>query len=205
MGNRAPLPRQSARGSVTEDSMTVDRAKTNILLVENCYNNVGLIRQSLEASNTHCRLQTVGVGSDALSYLRRDEPYADAPTPDLVMFDVSDIRQESFDLLDRIKADKMVGGVPVVLLIDAGSEKALDKLVNGRQEQTMFSPIDLDSFLKAMNSIRLDRFLSAVTLIESLGFVLVTLPKDRSAQKTKRAAPAKPRPGTEALRVQTAW
>jgi hypothetical protein len=54
----------------------------------------------------------------------------------------------------------------------------------------MFSPIDLDSFLKAMNSIRLDRFLNAVKLIGSLGFVLVTLPKAAKATAGVRRARA---------------
>ena len=154
--------------------------RVSILLVEDCYDNVGAIRQSLESSNTRCRLQTVGVGSSTLNYLRREVPYADAPVPDLILFDFSDVRKESFELLEKIRADKSIASIPVALLVDAKSEIALNKLCanrgNGR-DQTMFSPIDLDSFLKAMNSIRLDRFLNAVKLIGSLGFVLVTLPK----------------------------
>ena len=44
-------------------------------------------------------------------------------------------------------------------------------------ERQIFSPIDLGSFIRAMNSFRLDRFVHAVRLIGSLGFVLVTLPR----------------------------
>lgn len=157
--------------------MSENRERVSILLVEDCYDNVGVIRQSLESSNTRCRLQTVGVGASTLSYLRREVPYADAPTPDLIFFDFSDVRKESFDLLEQIKADKAIASIPVVLLVDAKSEVALNKLCADRRDQTMFSPIDLDSFLKAMNSFRLDRFLKSVKLIESLGYVLVTLPK----------------------------
>jgi CheY-like chemotaxis protein len=130
----------------------------------------------------------VGVGQSTLSYLRREAPYADAPPPDLILFDFSDVRRNSFELLEQIKADGDIGSIPVVLLVDAKSEMALQKLCEESRDQTMFSPIDLDSFLKAMNSFRLDRFLNAVILIESLGFVLVTLPNARQEARISRAA-----------------
>ena len=157
--------------------MSENRERVNILLVEDCYDNVGTIRRSLEESRTRCRLQTVGVGSSTLNYLRKEVPYADAPTPDMIFFDFSDVRKASIELLEQIKADKAIASIPVVLLVDGKSETALNKHFANRRDQTMFSPIDLDSFLKAMNSFRLDRFLKSVKLIESLGFVLVTLPK----------------------------
>jgi response regulator RpfG family c-di-GMP phosphodiesterase len=166
--------------------MSENGDRLSILLVEDCYDNVGAIRQSLESSNTRCRLQTVGVGGSTLNYLRKEVPYADAPTPDLILFDFSDVRKESFELLEKIRADKSIASIPVALLVDTKSEIALNKLCADRRDQTMFSPIDLDSFLKAMNSIRLDRFLNAVKLIGSLGFVLVTLPKAAKGTATVR-------------------
>lgn len=171
--------------------MSENRERVTILLVEDCYDNVGTIRHSLEASQTCCRLQTVGIGSSTLNYLRKEVPYADAPTPDLIFFDFSDVRKASIELLERIKADKSIASIPVVLLVDGKSENALNKHFSGRRDQTMFSPIDLDSFLKAMNSFQMDRFLRSVRLIESLGFVLVTLPKpEKLAVKVPRATVA---------------
>lgn len=156
--------------------MASDRERMNLLLIEDRSSNVRLVRKSLESSRTRCRLQTVGAGSDTMNYLRRVEPYAAAPIPDLVLFDLSDIRPESTRLLKQIKADKDSSGIPIVLLIDAESEDAAQMLCAESRDRTMFSPIDLDSFFRAMNSFRPDRFLNAVKLIESLGFVLVTLP-----------------------------
>jgi len=157
--------------------MATDRERVNILLVEDCCSNVSLVRKALEACRTRCRLQTVGVGDNTLSYLRKASPYAEAPTPDLVFFDVSDARRESLEVLEQIKSDAALAPIPLVLLIDAGSENDLQKLCIDRTDQTMFSPIGLVSFLKAMNSFRPDRFLDSVRLIESLGFVLVSLPE----------------------------
>ncbi|MCI0516858.1 MAG: response regulator [Woeseiaceae bacterium] len=156
--------------------LTREKDRINLLLVEDCYSNVGVIRSALEAAGTHCRLQTVGVGADVLSYLRKAEPYANAPTPDLLLFDLSVGDSDSFRLLEQIRSDPQVAAIPVVLLIDQGDEQLLDKLATEGREGTVFSPIDLASFVKAMNSFRLDRFVHAVKLIGSLGYVLVTLP-----------------------------
>jgi CheY-like chemotaxis protein len=164
-----------------EKHMAGDSELMNLLLIENRSSNVRLVRKSLESSKTRCRLQTVGAGADTMNYLRRVAPYGEAPTPDLVLFDLSDIRSESTSLLEQIKADARTSSIPVVLLIDAESEDVVQTLCADRRDRTMFSPIDLDSFFKAMNSFRPDRFLNAVKLIESLGFVLVTLPKAAAA------------------------
>lgn len=158
--------------------MNTERDKINLLLVEDCYSNVGVIRKALGAGNTHCRLQTVGVGADVLSYLRKTGPYANAPTPDLLLFDLSVVDSASFRLLEQIRSDTQVAAIPVVLLIAKGGEATLQKLAGEGRAGNVFSPIDLDSFVKAMNSFRLDRFVHAVKLIGSLGFVVVTMPAD---------------------------
>jgi response regulator RpfG family c-di-GMP phosphodiesterase len=156
--------------------METDRERTNILLVEDRCSHVSVVRNALEAANTRCRLQTVGASSNTMNYLRKRDPYCEAPTPDLVLFNLSDILPESMRLLEQIKADNETAKIPVVLLIDAESEDVLQQLLGERHDRTLFSPIALDSFLLAMNPFRLDRFLNAVKLIGSLGFVLVTLP-----------------------------
>ena len=167
--------------------MNAQRDKINLLLVEDCYSNVGVIRKSLEAGNTHCRLQTVGVGGDVLSYLRKAGPYVDAPTPDLLLFDLSVVDSASFRLLEQIRSDPEVAAIPVVLLIDKGAEPVLQKLTGEGREGNVFSPIELDSFVKAMNSFRLDRFVHAVKLIGSLGFVVVTMPPGDSDARAQAA------------------
>jgi hypothetical protein len=74
-----------------------------------------------------------------------------------------------------------VAAVPVVLLIDKGAEPVLQRLTGEGRDGNVFSPIELDSFVKAMNSFRLDRFVHAVKLIGSLGFVVVTMPAGASS------------------------
>jgi hypothetical protein len=64
----------------------------------------------------------------------------------------------------------------------------LHKLTGEGRDGNVFSPIGLDSFVKAMNSFKLDRFVHAVKLVGSLGFVVVTLPP--YAARTSAQTPA---------------
>ncbi|MDH4046695.1 MAG: hypothetical protein OEW68_00465 [Gammaproteobacteria bacterium] len=184
--------------------MATDRERINILLVEDCCSNVRLVRKALEGSNVRCRLQTVGVGGNTLNYLRKSSPYAEAPTPDLVFFDVSEARQESIELLEQIKADKTTKSIPLVLLTNQDSEAVLKELRIDRKDRTVFSPIDLESFLRAMNSFRMDRFLGAVRLIESLGFVLVSLPEAVASEQQTESDRSGKSAGSGDRRVQLA-
>ena len=82
----------------------IDR-RLNILLIADNSDSIQVIRQALETSNTRCRLLMVGVGPSTLAYLRRERNYAEAPVPDLILFDVVDAEPESIIVLKRIKAD----------------------------------------------------------------------------------------------------
>ena len=149
----------------------------HILLIQNQESTLRTIQQALESNKTRCRLQMVGICNGTLSYLRREKPYADAPVPDLVLFDLSDAAPASIAVIKTIKADKHCRSLPMVLLTSEGSEDDVVKLVSKPGQDNAFSPVDLDSFIKALNSFKPDRFMHAVTLLENFGYVLVRMPR----------------------------
>jgi CheY-like chemotaxis protein len=60
----------------------------NVLLVEDDPGDVLMTREAFD-EYLHNRLDVVTDGAAALSYLRREEPYSDAPPPDLVLLDLN--------------------------------------------------------------------------------------------------------------------
>ena len=151
--------------------------RVRILLIQNQESTLRTVQQTLESNKTRCRLQMVGICTATLSYLRREEPYTDAPVPDLVLFDLSDASPASIAVVKAIKADKHCRSLPMVLLTSRDSEDEVVKLVSKRGQDNAFSPVDLDSFIKALNSFKPDRFMHAVTLLENFGYVLVRMPQ----------------------------
>ena len=173
--------------------MKNDENRVRILLIQNQESTLRTVQRTLELNKTRCQLHMVGIGPATLNYLRREEPYADAPTPDLVLFDLSDAAPASIEVVKAIKADNRCHSLPMVLLINEGSEDKVVKLVSKRGQDNAFSPVDLDSFIKALNSFKPDRFMHAVTLLENFGYVLVRMPRipvDAKPLLDHRPAPA---------------
>lgn len=150
--------------------------RLNILLIADNTDSIRVIRGALESSNTRCRLLMVGVGSSTLDYLRQEGPYADAPIPDLILYDIVDAEPESITVLKRIKADANFKAMPIVLLTNDDAAPAVEDIQLGRTQYTTFSPVDLESFLSALNAIQPNRFMHAISLLENFGFVLVRMP-----------------------------
>lgn len=172
--------------------MPTSEERLNILLIADNSESIQVIRQALEISNTRCRLLMVGVGPSTLSYLRREGPYAEAPVPDLILFDVVEADPESIAVLKRIKSDPGFRSMPIVLLTGEESEHALDDMQLGRTRYTTFSPVDLESFLSALNAIQPNRFMHAISLLENFGFVLVRMPEPGSVLPEVQEGSARP-------------
>ena len=179
LGNRvcAGAASGSAVHTRTEIDVATTEQRLNILLIADNSECIRSIRSALEASNTRCRLLMVGVGPSTLAYLRREGPYAEAPVPDLILFDAVDAEPSAMAVLKRIKTDTGFRSLPIVLLTNSESEAALEDLQLGQTRYTAFSPVDLESFLSALNAIQPSRFMHAISLLENFGFVLVRMPE----------------------------
>ena len=69
--------------------MTDDQPRViNVLLVEDDPGDVLMTREAFD-EYLHNRLDVVTDGAEALSYLRCEDPYADAPRPDLILLDLN--------------------------------------------------------------------------------------------------------------------
>ena len=150
--------------------------KLNILLVEDAPGKSELIRSALAHSGNSCNLHTVGSGRHTIKYLRGEGPYAAAPKPDLVFLDATNCEPDQIKILDQVHADTNSREIPLVLLTSPESEQFIDETYNQKNDNVVFSAIELNSFLRTMCARTPDRFLNAVTLIQKLGFVLVRIP-----------------------------
>ncbi|MBT8077055.1 MAG: hypothetical protein KJO31_00680 [Gammaproteobacteria bacterium] len=159
----------------------------NILLISDDASRTTTVCDVLHATRPNCRLHTIGAGHGALAYLRQQGPYENAPSNDLILFDLIEAGSADLRLLQRIKADRKLAAIPIVLLTTEKSEEMIAALSEDRRNQVMFSPIDLARFMRTMGSIRRDRFLNALQLIENLGYVPVRLPDEAEVSRSRVA------------------
>lgn len=87
-----------------------------VLLVEDEKTDALLVKWALEENRVSVDLRHVLDGYEALAYLRRQVPFADAPRPDLILLDLNMPRMGGHECLASIKQESDLCDIPVVVL-----------------------------------------------------------------------------------------
>ena len=138
----------------------------NVLLVEDDPGDVLMTREAFE-EYLHNRLDVVTDGAAALAYLRREEPYADAPRPDLILLDLNLPRRDGREVLEEVKADPELAHIPVVVLTTSQAEEDVLRSYQLHANAYVTKPVDFDSFIEAIKQI--DHFFVSVVQLPSGG------------------------------------
>jgi CheY-like chemotaxis protein len=125
----------------------------DILLVEDNPGDARLTQEALKAGKIHTRLHLATNGEEALSYLRREAPFKNAPRPDLILLDLNLPRKSGREVLAEIKTDDELRRIPVVVLTSSAAEQDILESYNLRANCYVCKPVDLDQFMKVIQSI----------------------------------------------------
>ena len=136
-----------------------------ILLVEDNPGDVELTREALHDSKVHMHLNVVNDGVEALAFLRREEQYAGAPRPDLILLDLNLPKKDGRAVLAEIKQDRTLRHIPVVIL------------TSSQAEQDILRAYDLHANCYVTKPVDFDQFITIVRSIEQFWFTVVKLPR----------------------------
>ena len=137
-----------------------------ILLVEDNPGDIRLMREALREGKIANRIHEARDGVEAMDFLRRRGPFADAPRPDLVLLDLNLPRMDGREVLAELKADPDLRRIPVVVLTTSQAEEDVLKVYNLHANCYMTKPVDLGQFL------------NLVKTIEQYWLVMVRLPQE---------------------------
>lgn len=140
---------------------------SEILLVEDSPSDVLLTREALRRARLANSLHVVNRGEDALAFLYRTGEHQSAPRPDLILLDINLPGMSGLDVLERIKSDKDLCDVPVVILTTSGADEDVAKAYRQHVNAYVRKPIDFEQFLVTVRDIG-DFWLSIVTLPPAL-------------------------------------
>ncbi len=129
------------------------RKVVDILLVEDDPGDVELTREGLAAGTVPVHLHAVDDGIKALRFLRREEPYADAVRPDIILLDLNLPRMDGRETLKEIKADKRLRSIPVVVLTTSEADTDIIKCYDLGASCYISKPVGFDEFLKVVRSL----------------------------------------------------
>lgn len=135
-----------------------------ILLVEDSPSDTELTVEALREAKLRNHLSTVEDGVQAMEFLHRQGPFANAPRPDVILLDLNLPRKDGRQVLAEIKADDRLKAIPVVVL------------TTSRAEQDVLRAYQLNANCYITKPVDFDQFLEVVRAIESFWLCVVTLP-----------------------------
>lgn len=146
-----------------QTSFSVLGKPIEILLVEDNPDDAALTMDTLKSGKIRNNVNLVEDGVDAMCYLRREAPYAEARRPDLVLLDLQLPRKNGREVLAEMKEDANLKRIPVVIMTTSSAEQDIFESYNLHANCYITKPVELDDFINAVRKIE-DFWLSVVKL-----------------------------------------
>ncbi len=138
----------------------------DLLLVEDDPGDVLMTREALSEAKVVHNLHVVDNGEAAITFLRQQPPYEDAPRPDLIFLDLNLPRLDGREVLALVKADESLRRIPLVILTTSHSEDDVVRSYDLHANAFVTKPVDFESFLRAVRQVD-DFFLTVARLPSS--------------------------------------
>jgi CheY-like chemotaxis protein len=125
-----------------------------VLIVDDDLGDVALMENAFAEHSIRSRLHHAADGVEALAFLRRQEPYQDAPRPDLILLDLNMPRVDGRQVLTEIKADDDLRTIPTIVLTTSSSLNDISASYTAHANAFVTKPINLDEFDRIVIEIR---------------------------------------------------
>ena len=118
-----------------------------ILLVEDNAGDVRLTQEALNSGRIANHLHIVQDGIEAMAFLRREDPHADAPRPDLILLDLNLPRKDGREVLAEIAADQDFKQIPVVILTVSQEDADILQTFDLGAKSYITKPVDIEQLI----------------------------------------------------------
>jgi CheY-like chemotaxis protein len=125
----------------------------DVLLVEDSPGDVRLTQEALAEANGAIRLHVAFDGIEAMSFLRREGTYVDAPRPNLILLDLNLPRMDGREVLGQIKADASLKTIPTIILTTSVAERDILQSYALQANCFLSKPVQLAAFESLVMSI----------------------------------------------------
>jgi CheY-like chemotaxis protein len=98
----------------------------HVLLIDDYDAGRLLMRKAFRASGLAMELHEAEDAGEALRFLKREPPFAGTPTPGLILLDLNLPGKTGLELLEEIKSDGRLRGIPVAILTGSSSSADME-------------------------------------------------------------------------------
>ena len=143
-----------ARHNATENKgalmITQDSQPITILLVDDDPDCRMLIRDAIAECKVSNAVFEVCNGREALEFLTRRGPYANAPRPGLIYLDIEMPEMNGQEALRAIKADPNLRDIPVVMMTGVSDEEQMKCAAASGANSYTLKPASAEQFLRTV-------------------------------------------------------
>lgn len=139
------------------------QTEIKILLVEDNEGDIVLTLEALSQAKVKDTVDVVKDGEAALKYLHRQDQYAGAATPDLILLDINLPKIDGKEVLAGIKNDPLLKFIPVIMLTTSDAEKDILESYRKHANCYITKPVDFIKFMDVVLQIK-DFWISTVKL-----------------------------------------
>ena len=132
---------------------TINTKPVEILLVEDNPGDARLTLEGFKDAKVQNNISIVEDGVEAMAFLRREEDYANAARPDLILLDLNMPKKDGRQVLTEIKADENLKDIPVLVFTTSSAEADILKSYNLQANAFITKPIDFGEFLSVVKSL----------------------------------------------------
>jgi len=134
-----------------------------VLLVEDSPSDAAMTIEAMHEGRIVNQVHVATDGEIAMAFLRQQEPYEDAPRPDLILLDLNLPRMDGSEVLRAVKDDLFLRTIPVVVLTTSAAEADILRSYELHANAYVTKPVAFDAFLAAVRGIE-DFWLALVHL-----------------------------------------
>lgn len=124
-----------------------------VLLVDDDAADIALITEAFTTHRAPVRLHTASDGVEALAFLRREDPHAHAPRPDLILLDLNMPRMNGREVLTIVKADAELRTIPVIMFTTSSQPNDVTASYIGHVNAYVTKPLGLDELNTVISKI----------------------------------------------------
>jgi diguanylate cyclase (GGDEF)-like protein len=157
----------------------------DVLLIEDSPGDVRLTEEAFRDSKLTIRLHVAWDGVEAMAFLRREGPFADAPRPDFILLDLNLPRLGGREVLAHIKGDEGLKAIPTVILTTSEAEEDIVRSYQLQANAYLTKPVMLEAFEKLIKSIQ-DFWLTKVKLVPRSAIRLLLVEDDAAEAQILR-------------------
>lgn len=124
-----------------------------VLLVEDNEGDVEMTRRAFRDGKPSCHISVANDGVEALEFLHKQEKFANAPAPHIILLDLNMPRMDGKRFLEEAKSDAALKAIPVIMLTSSESPNDIRECYERHASCYVVKPFDGKKFADAVRQV----------------------------------------------------